>query len=109
MFTPSTKSDEGDVNTDFETMVNTLAEWLYKNDFADEDFKQHMAKGIAQKIQDYSLRMYNHANRLIKEKGLILGDVKWEFALDGEGNLIVIDEACTADSSRLWTVESVVP
>ena len=103
LFTPSTKSDKWDENVNFETMVQNLKFWLqdnwYENINADE---------LAKQIQDYSLRIYNTANSHAQEKWLILWDTKFEFALDKNWKLIVIDEVCTGDSSRLWVSHTVI-
>jgi len=83
-------------------MVQSLTEWLPKNGY---DFIN--PQELAGKIKDYSLRMYTRANEVCQTKGMILGDTKFEFGLDADGRLTLIDEACTADSSRLWTSETV--
>lgn len=102
-FTPSTKDDGWDTNVNFETMVRTLQEWLPINGYGEID-----ARELAEQIKDYSLKMYNAANNHAQEKNLILWDTKFEFGLDGMWKLYVIDEVCTADSSRLWEAETVV-
>jgi phosphoribosylaminoimidazole-succinocarboxamide synthase len=102
LFTPSTKSDTGDVNINFETMIHQLGEWLNSNNL----YQEINAITLAEQIRDYSRRIYNLANAHVQWKGLVLGDTKFEFWLDEKGNLVVIDEVCTADSSRLWEVKS---
>jgi phosphoribosylaminoimidazole-succinocarboxamide synthase len=47
--------------------------------------------------------MYNHANKIAQEKWIIIWDTKFEFWLDKDWNLTVIDEVLTPDSSRFWT------
>lgn len=84
-------------------MVQTLTEWLPENGYDSIDPLE-----LAKQIKDYSLRMYARANEVSQEKGMILGDTKFEFGLDADGKLTLIDEACTADSSRLWTSETVI-
>jgi len=63
MFTPSTKSDSGDDNVSFETMVETLKEWLPENGYTNID-----AQKLAEQVKDYSLRMYKRANEVSQEK-----------------------------------------
>lgn len=108
MFTPSTKSDVGDVNVNFQTMVEVLDGWLYENKYTKDNWFDIDPDQLAEQIRDYSLRMYEHANKVSQTKGMILGDTKFEFGLDKDWKLTLIDEACTADSSRLWTAVSVV-
>ncbi len=83
-------------------MVQTLREWLPENGYENID-----PIDLANTIKDYSLRMYNHANRVSQAYGMVLGDTKFEFGLDKDGRPTLIDEACTADSSRLWTSSTV--
>ncbi len=103
LFTPSTKSDGGDVNVNFEEMVETLDRWLQDNWYSHFD-----PLTLANRVKDYSERLYKRANNVAQERWLILWDTKFEFGLDINGQLTLIDEACTADSSRLWTADSVV-
>jgi phosphoribosylaminoimidazole-succinocarboxamide synthase len=85
IFTPSTKADVGehDVNIDYKTVVNLLGAEL------------------AQKIQDFSLKIYRRACELAEPKGIIIADTKLEFGIY-EGDIMLIDEVLTPDSSRFW-------
>lgn len=103
MFTPSTKSNDKDINISFEKMVEILKEWLPNNGYASLN-----AQNVAEDIRWKSLAIYNHANNVAQEKWLILGDTKIEFGLDELGRVVIIDELCTADSSRLWTANTVI-
>ncbi|NLI09264.1 MAG: phosphoribosylaminoimidazolesuccinocarboxamide synthase [Elusimicrobia bacterium] len=84
IFTPTTKADKGhDENVSFEFMADKIGIEL------------------AEKIKEKSLRLYEFAREYLLKKGIILADTKLEFGiLDGE--LILIDEAFTPDSSRFW-------
>jgi len=84
LFTPTTKADQGhDENVTFETMAAALA------------------PGLAEKIRAVSLALYKFAAAHLERRGILLADTKFEFGLlDGE--LILIDEALTPDSSRFW-------
>jgi len=84
LFTPSTKAEEGhDENISYEEMAKILG------------------NEMAEKVRDLSLKLYMNARDFLAEKGIILADTKFEFGeLDGE--LILIDEALTPDSSRFW-------
>jgi phosphoribosylaminoimidazole-succinocarboxamide synthase len=84
IFTPTTKADQGhDENITFEAMAAALP------------------PGLGQKIKDTSIALYKFAAEHLQKRGIILADTKFEFGLlDGE--LLLIDEALTPDSSRFW-------
>ena len=89
IFTPSTKASIGehDQNIDFEAMKDLLG------------------PALAIQVRDVSLSIYQHAAAYAKERGIIIADTKFEFGTDGEGNLYLIDEVLTPDSSRFWPME----
>lgn len=84
LFTPTTKADQGhDENVTFETMAAALP------------------PGLGRTIKEKSLALYKFAAEYLEKRGILLADTKFEFGLlDGE--LILIDEALTPDSSRFW-------
>jgi phosphoribosylaminoimidazole-succinocarboxamide synthase len=86
IFTPTTKEDIGkhDENISFEQMVNIIGQEL------------------AEKIREISLHVYRHGAELAEQKGIIIADTKMEFGLQENGELILIDELLTPDSSRFW-------
>ncbi len=85
IFTPSTKAEEGhDLNISFEEMKKIL-----KDD------------RLAQKVKDVSLSIYQKGRDVADAKGIIIADTKFEFGLLN-GELILIDEVMTPDSSRFW-------
>lgn len=65
-----------------------------------------VAPEIYTQIEDYALRMFAHGQKLAAERGLILVDTKYEMGLTDAGELIVIDEVHTPDSSRYWLAET---
>lgn len=65
-----------------------------------------LEKGVWKKAKDAGLALFEHALAYHRKKGLILADTKFEFGLDKDGRLILIDEAFTPDSSRLWRWET---
>lgn len=84
IFTPTTKADQGhDENVTFEVMEAALP------------------PGLAKTIRDKSLELYRFGAAHAEKRGILLADTKFEFGLlDGE--LVLIDEALTPDSSRFW-------
>ncbi len=85
IFTPSTKAEVGqhDVNIDFETVVKLVG------------------KDVAEKIKSYALAIYKKACSIAEPKGIIIADTKLEFGMY-RGEVILIDEVLTPDSSRFW-------
>lgn len=90
IYTPSTKAEVGehDENISFERTVEVLGE------------------AMAQRVRELSLQIYNEAADYALKKGIIIADTKFEFGLDDEGELYLIDEVLTPDSSRFWPAES---
>lgn len=92
IFTPSTKAEVGhDENVDFEYAKNILGTEL------------------AEKVRDISLNLFNFASNYLESRNLILADTKFEFGIDENGELILIDEVLTPDSSRFWLKEDYAP
>jgi phosphoribosylaminoimidazole-succinocarboxamide synthase len=91
IFTPSTKADVGhDENITFEETVSILG------------------KEVAEKVRDYSIAIYKRASQIAETKGIIIADTKMEFGVF-DGELILIDELLTPDSSRFWPREKYKP
>lgn len=91
IFTPATKADTGhDENISFEKM------------------KAMVPPGIAEKLSKMSLEIYETAHAYAAERGIILADTKFEFGQLG-GEIILIDELLSPDSSRFWPVDSYEP
>jgi phosphoribosylaminoimidazole-succinocarboxamide synthase len=88
LFTPASKAAAGDhdENISFEEVVNLIGEKL------------------ATKVRDVSIQIYERAAAYALERGIIIADTKFEFGLDNEGRLHIIDEVLTPDSSRFWPV-----
>jgi phosphoribosylaminoimidazole-succinocarboxamide synthase len=89
LFTPATKAEAGehDENIPFDDVVTLLGERL------------------ATRVRDLSLRIYERAAAYALERGIIIADTKFEFGLDDEGRLYLIDEVLTPDSSRFWPAD----
>lgn len=93
IFTPSTKAEVGghDINISFEQAEALLGE------------------DVASQVRDLSLNIYNQAADYAQERGIIIADTKFEFGVDGEGTIHLIDEVLTPDSSRFWPANSYRP
>jgi phosphoribosylaminoimidazole-succinocarboxamide synthase len=88
IFTPAAKATTGhDENITYARMVEMIG------------------PDLAAQIQDLSLRIYQQAADFALTKGLIIADTKFEFGLDAQDQLVLMDEVLTPDSSRYWPVE----
>ena len=89
IFTPATKAPAGehDENIDFATMCNTIGQEL------------------ATQVRDVSIQLYTKASEYAARQGIIIADTKFEFGLDENGTLTLMDEVLTADSSRFWPAD----
>ena len=92
IFTPSTKASDGmhDENIAFENAVDLLG------------------KETAENVRQISLKIYKFGRDVAAEKGIIVADTKFEFGIK-DGQLILIDEVLTPDSSRFWPMDSYSP
>ncbi len=93
LFTPSNKAAAGqhDVNIDFQSISAMIGDVL------------------ANDVRKASIRIYEHAVRHAAARGIIIADTKFEFGLDESGQLRLMDEVLTPDSSRFWPEESYQP
>ena len=89
IYTPAAKAEVGehDENITFEKTVEMVGPEL------------------AAKIRDISIAIYKAASEIALKKGIIIADTKFEFGLDKDGTLVLMDEVLTPDSSRYWPVE----
>ena len=89
IFTPATKAEQGehDENISFERMCEIVG------------------REVAEKVRAISLRLYTEAAEYAATRGILIADTKFEFGLDGAGNIVLIDEILTADSSRFWPAD----
>jgi phosphoribosylaminoimidazole-succinocarboxamide synthase len=71
--------------------------------------KELLGEAIAEQVRDVSLRLYKEAADYALERGIIIADTKFEFGLDNDGQLTLIDEVLTPDSSRFWPVDQYQP
>jgi phosphoribosylaminoimidazole-succinocarboxamide synthase len=91
LFSPSTKAETGhDENIDFKGV------------------EQILGKNLAQRLMDISIKIYERALTVAEKKGIIIADTKFEFGLI-DGELVLIDELLTPDSSRFWPMDEFEP
>lgn len=90
LFTPASKAAAGDhdENISYDAVVDLIGEKM------------------ASHVRDVSIQIYERAARFAMDRGIIIADTKFEFGVDEEGRLHIIDEALTPDSSRFWPVDS---
>ena len=65
-----------------------------------------VGRELAERVRDVSIRLYREAAQYALSRGIIIADTKFEFGLDEQGTLTLMDEVLTPDSSRYWPVES---
>ena len=90
IFTPAAKAEMGehDENIAFDKVIDMIG------------------KSLANQIREVSIRLYKEASEYAATRGIIIADTKFEFGLDDAGQLVLMDEILTADSSRFWPAET---
>jgi len=73
------------------------------------DMQARIGADLAARIRDISIALYQSAADFAATRGIIIADTKFEFGLDAQGKLHLMDEVLTADSSRFWPVDSYAP
>ena len=93
IFTPSTKAEAGahDENIDFDEAARLVG------------------RELAERVRDAAVRVYREAAEFARARGIIIADTKFEFALDADDELVLIDEVLTPDSSRFWPADRYAP
>ena len=92
IFTPSTKAEKG-----------------HDENISEDQVQELLGADTANYLRETSLRLYNEARSYARERGIIIADTKFEFGRDQDGEIILVDEALTPDSSRFWPAESYSP
>jgi phosphoribosylaminoimidazole-succinocarboxamide synthase len=92
IFTPAAKADVGDhdENIDFDEVVLRIGQPL------------------AEQMKEISIHLYKEASKFAASKGILIADTKFEFGLNEHGQMILMDEILTADSSRFWPASSYI-
>ena len=70
-----------------------------------EECEARVGKDIASQIQEISIKLYQEASNFALTKGIIIADTKFEFGLDDQNRIVLIDEILTPDSSRFWPLD----
>ena len=89
LFTPAAKAEVG----------------MHDENISFDDVIERIGAGLASAMRDVSFALYQKASEYAAERGIIIADTKFEFGLDKQGVLHVMDEVLTADSSRYWPAD----
>ena len=92
LFTPSTKAEEG-----------------HDENISEARASQIVGHEVARFLRETSLQLYREAREYARSRDIIIADTKFEFGRDASGQIILIDEALTPDSSRFWPLEGYAP
>jgi len=93
IFTPSTKAAVGD----------------HDENVSYDELVRQIGAELAAKVRDTAIRLYVAASEYAATRGIIIADTKFEFGLDEDGTLTLMDEALTPDSSRFWPADQYRP
>jgi phosphoribosylaminoimidazole-succinocarboxamide synthase len=92
LFTPSTKAEEG-----------------HDENITEDQVRELIGAEATALLRDTSLRLYTEAEDYARQRGIIIADTKFEFGLDKDGKLLLVDEVLTPDSSRFWPADEYAP
>lgn len=92
IFTPAAKADVGD----------------HDENISFDDVIQRVGLSIANQMKDISIQLYKEASSFAAQKGILIADTKFEFGLNENGEMVLMDEILTADSSRFWPAQSYI-
>ncbi len=92
IFTPATKAQTG-----------------HDENISEPEFANIVGAESAERLRSISLKIYKQASDYALTRGIIIADTKFEFGIDEKGNILLIDEVLTPDSSRFWSLENYTP
>jgi phosphoribosylaminoimidazole-succinocarboxamide synthase len=92
IFTPSTKAEEG-----------------HDENITEDQVREIIGDEKTALLRDTSLRLYREAEEYARQRGIIIADTKFEFGLSKDGELLLVDEVLTPDSSRFWPADEYQP
>jgi phosphoribosylaminoimidazole-succinocarboxamide synthase len=90
IFTPSTKAEAGH----------------HDENISMEQVRKLIGDDLTRRVREASLQLYTRATEYARARGIIIADTKFEFGLDANGTLLVMDEVLTPDSSRFWPADT---
>ena len=93
LFTPSSKAPAGE----------------HDENITYADVEKIVGAKLAAQVRDVSIRLYSEAADFAAQRGVIIADTKFEFGVDAQNNLVLIDEILTPDSSRFWPADQYAP
>ena len=107
ILTPATKAlaGEHDINIDFSSMVELLADWAPRGD---DWLGRDAALALAERVRAVAIRLYELGAERCAAAGIVLADTKFEMGIV-DGELILVDEVLTPDSSRFWDAATYEP
>lgn len=92
IFTPATKEETGhDIN------------------ISEEEMARRVGEALTRRLKEVSLEIYTRARDCARHRGILIADTKFEFAQDPNGEVMLVDEVLTPDSSRFWPAETYAP
>ncbi|KAM0696611.1 hypothetical protein Q7P36_003860 [Cladosporium allicinum] len=89
IWTPSTKAEQGD----------------HDENISRDKAVEIVGESVAKRVEEASLLIYQKAREYAEERGIIIADTKFEFGLDEAGEIVLVDEVLTPDSSRFWPAD----
>jgi phosphoribosylaminoimidazole-succinocarboxamide synthase len=92
LFTPSTKAEQG-----------------HDENISEAEVREIVGEETTARLRDTSIRLYSEARSYARECGIIIADTKFEFGVDKDGSLVLVDEVLTPDSSRFWPADKYEP
>ena len=92
LFTPSTKAEVG-----------------HDENVSEAQVQQMIGEEMTTRLREASLQLYSEAREYARQRGIIIADTKFEFGVDKNGTVTLVDEVLTPDSSRFWPAESYEP
>ena len=88
---------------------STKAEQSHDENISEATVREMLGEKTTTFLRETSLRLYNQARDYARQRGIIIADTKFEFGRAENGQIILIDEVLTPDSSRFWPLEAYVP
>ena len=101
--------EEGGAEINLDPMTEQQAAGEHDANISFADTEALVGADLAQQVRNKSLEIYNYASKHASDRGIIIADTKFEFGLDSNNQLTLMDEALTPDSSRFWPLSDYLP